>query len=71
MCLPSWNASGISRKLKKRCCPWFNRLAMRMNALKTLDFILSLSKNEATISCCFSNPLVTDKKQYTPHDLVC
>jgi hypothetical protein len=57
--------------LKKRCRPWFDRLTMRMNALKTLDLILSLSKDGATISCCFGNPLVAVKKQYTPHDLVC
>jgi hypothetical protein len=39
--------------LKKRCCPWFDRLTMRMNALKTLDLILSLSKDEATIFVLF------------------
>jgi hypothetical protein len=39
---------------KKRCCPWFDRLTMRMNAVKTLDLILSLSKDEAAISYAVS-----------------
>jgi hypothetical protein len=27
--------------------PWFDKLTMRINSLKTLDLILSLSKDEA------------------------
>jgi hypothetical protein len=42
--------------LKKRCCPWFDRLTMRMNVLKTLDLILSLSEDEATIFMLFQQP---------------
>ena len=56
MCPPSWNASGISWMLKKRCCPWFDRLTMRMNVLKTLDLILILSKDKATIFMLFQQP---------------
>jgi hypothetical protein len=41
--------------LKKRCRPWFDKLTMRMNALKTFDLILTLSK-EATIFMLFQHP---------------
>jgi hypothetical protein len=40
------------------CCPWFDKLTMRINSLKTLNLILSLSKDEAKISCFFSSLLV-------------
>jgi hypothetical protein len=33
---------------EKRCGPWFDRLTMRDKPLKTLDLILSPSKDEAT-----------------------
>ena len=33
-----------------RCCPWFDRLTVRINALRTIDLILSLSKDEARIN---------------------
>jgi hypothetical protein len=32
---------------EKRCCPWFDKLTMRLKSLKTRDLILSLSKDEA------------------------
>jgi hypothetical protein len=32
---------------EKRCGPWFDRLTMRDKPLKTLDLILSPSKDEA------------------------
>ena len=41
----------------KRCCPWFDKLTMRAKPLKTRDLILSLSKDEAKISCFFSSLL--------------
>jgi hypothetical protein len=44
--------------LKNRCCPWFDKLTMRAKPLKTRDLILSLSKDEAKISCFFSSLLV-------------
>ena len=56
MCPPSWNASGISWMLKKRCRPWFDRPTMRMNVLKTLGLIPTLSKDEATIFILFQQP---------------
>jgi hypothetical protein len=37
--------------------PWFDKLIMRAKPLKTRDLILSLSKDEAKISCFFSSPL--------------
>jgi hypothetical protein len=40
---------------EKRCGPWFDKLTMRANALMTPGLILSLSKDEAKISCFFSN----------------
>jgi hypothetical protein len=42
---------------EKRCCPWFDKLTMRINSLKTLNLILSLSKDAAKISCFFSSLL--------------
>ena len=51
-------ASGCTgRVLKKRCCPWFDKLTMRAKPLKTRDLILSLSKDEAKISRFFSSLL--------------
>jgi hypothetical protein len=47
----------IWQDAEKASCPWFDRLTMRMNSLKTLDLILSLSKYEAKISCFFSSLL--------------
>ena len=41
----------------KRCYPWFDKLTMRAKPLKTRDLILSLSKDEAKISCFFSGLL--------------
>ena len=38
--------------------PWFDKLTMRAKPLKTHDLILSLSKDEAKISCFFSSLLV-------------
>ncbi len=35
---------------EKRCGPWFDKLTMRSKPLKSLDLILSLSKDEAGIS---------------------
>ncbi len=43
--------------LKNRCCPWFDKLTMRAKPLKTRDLILSLSKDEAKISCFFKSLL--------------
>jgi len=45
--------------LKNRCCPLFDKLTMRAKPLKTCDLILSLSKDEARISCFFSSLLDT------------
>jgi hypothetical protein len=42
--------------LKKRCRPWFDRPTMRMNVLKTLGLIPTLSKDEATIFILFQQP---------------
>jgi len=42
---------------EKRCRPWFDRLTMRFKPLKSLDLILSLSKDEAEISGFFSSLL--------------
>ena len=39
---------------EKRCGPWFDKLTMRFKPLKTLDLILSLSKDEAGFSAVFS-----------------
>ena len=36
---------------------WFDKLTMRAKPLKTRDLILSLSKDEAKISCFFSSLL--------------
>jgi hypothetical protein len=50
--LPIENGSGLvslgnaKQAAEKRCCPWFDKLTMRINSLKTLDLILSLSKDE-------------------------
>jgi hypothetical protein len=40
--------------------PWFDKLTMRAEPLKTRDLILSLSKDEAKIPCFFSSLLVSD-----------
>jgi hypothetical protein len=45
--------------LKNRCCPWFDRLTIRAKPLKTRGLILSLSKDEAKISCFFGVLLAT------------
>jgi hypothetical protein len=40
-------SAGLSYQAsERRCCPWFDKLTMRANQLKTLDLILSLSKDE-------------------------
>ncbi|MGB7916801.1 MAG: hypothetical protein WCF79_16155, partial [Rhodomicrobium sp.] len=36
---------------------WLDKLTVRAKPLKTLDLILSLSKDEAKISCSFSSLL--------------
>ncbi|MGA9266940.1 MAG: hypothetical protein WBV79_10895, partial [Rhodomicrobium sp.] len=41
-------------------CPWFDRLTMRFNTLKAHALILSLSKDEVSISCFFCIPLAPD-----------
>ena len=46
--------------LKKRYCPWFDRLTMRIKPLKTRDLILSLSKDEAKIPCFFRSLYVEE-----------
>jgi len=43
--------------LKNAITPWFDKLTMRARPLKTRDLILSLSKDEAKISCFFSSLL--------------
>jgi hypothetical protein len=47
----------INRLLKKRRCPWFDKLTMRINSLKTLDLILRVSKDEAKLSGFFGSLL--------------
>jgi hypothetical protein len=37
--------------------PWFDKLTMRINSLKTLDLILSLSKDEARLPGFFTSLL--------------
>ena len=44
---------------EKLCCPWFGKLTMRINSLKNLGLILSLSKNETKISYFFSGLLMS------------
>jgi hypothetical protein len=34
---------------EKHCCPWFDKLTTRVKPLKSLDLILSLSKDGAWI----------------------
>ncbi len=36
--------------LQESCCSWFDGLTMRFDSLKTLDHILSLSKDGAKIT---------------------
>ena len=47
----------------QRCCPWFDRLTISINSLKTLDLIQSLSKDEAKISVLFQQPFVVPEAQ--------
>jgi hypothetical protein len=43
---------------RETICPWFDKLTMRAKPLKTRDLILSLSKDEAKISCPIVNALI-------------
>ncbi|MGC2396982.1 MAG: hypothetical protein WA579_13425, partial [Rhodomicrobium sp.] len=52
------DAGWFQQTAEKRCCPWFDKLTMRAKPLKTRDLNLSLSKDEAKISCFFSILLV-------------
>jgi hypothetical protein len=40
-------ADNHQQDAEKQCGPWFDKLTMRFKPLKTLDLILSLSKDEA------------------------
>ena len=53
------STSSFRRMLKTISPAWWrdrDRLTMRAKPLKTRDLILSLSKDEAKISCFFSSP---------------
>jgi hypothetical protein len=52
-------SSQALKAAEKGRCPWFDKLTMRINSLKTLDLILSLSKDEAKLPGFFSSLLTS------------
>jgi hypothetical protein len=46
----------LQESTEKAMLPWFDKLTMRINPLKALDLILSLSKDESRITSFFQQP---------------